>query len=416
MGQKVRFSYLFVGIVGVVLWGCGLGLAANLTITKDGGGGGTVTSSPAGINCGADCTETYAQGKKVTLKAKADKDSTFTGWTGGGCSGTKDCTVMMNSDLTVISTFTAKTVDFSLSTDEMDFGELEVGSKVSKALTITNTGTADIEVEISGLDGTEFSISGKSIVSIKPQKSYKLKVTFKPTDAGGDEDLHLADPSAVQLEEAEDPDSGAGVKIINVQAQTNIQASNRIQTKSRTVTVKGDKKVQSKEYKLEVTHEFQIMDGGKSNGYTFTEKGSASFEIVQGEIKCYDSSGQYEILCIAATTLTVTGKLTGSDGICTINGTGTVAYDITGWVTAGYLLPNLKVMDFTDAVTMCCTTDKGTTCSGLPGFFDSNLHFYANFTFMPNIPFVPGGKYHDTPNLPGFTKASMEWKLIFPGK
>ncbi|MBK9246383.1 MAG: pre-peptidase C-terminal domain-containing protein [Burkholderiales bacterium] len=33
-----------------------------LTVGKSGTGGGTVTSSPAGINCGADCTENYTSG------------------------------------------------------------------------------------------------------------------------------------------------------------------------------------------------------------------------------------------------------------------------------------------------------------------------------------------------------------------
>ena len=33
-----------------------------LTVTKAGTGSGTVTSNPAGINCGDDCSETYDQG------------------------------------------------------------------------------------------------------------------------------------------------------------------------------------------------------------------------------------------------------------------------------------------------------------------------------------------------------------------
>lgn len=45
-------------------------VAANsspLTVSK--AGSGTVTSSPAGINCGSDCGETYANGTTVTLTA-----------------------------------------------------------------------------------------------------------------------------------------------------------------------------------------------------------------------------------------------------------------------------------------------------------------------------------------------------------
>jgi hypothetical protein len=68
----------------------------NLTVTKSGTGSGTVASTPAGITCGSDCTETYGTAVSVTLTATADSGSTFTGWAGGGCSGTAPCTVIMD--------------------------------------------------------------------------------------------------------------------------------------------------------------------------------------------------------------------------------------------------------------------------------------------------------------------------------
>ena len=40
-----------------------------LTVTKGGSGTGTVTSSPGGINCGADCSQAFDQGTSVTLTA-----------------------------------------------------------------------------------------------------------------------------------------------------------------------------------------------------------------------------------------------------------------------------------------------------------------------------------------------------------
>ena len=51
-------------------------------MTKTGTGSGTVTSSPAGINCGTDCTENYNSSTSVTLTAAATTGSTFTGWSG----------------------------------------------------------------------------------------------------------------------------------------------------------------------------------------------------------------------------------------------------------------------------------------------------------------------------------------------
>ena len=53
-----------------------------LTVTLAGTGTGTVASGPAGIDCGADCTEAYLQGTRVTLTPVAGANSTFVGWTG----------------------------------------------------------------------------------------------------------------------------------------------------------------------------------------------------------------------------------------------------------------------------------------------------------------------------------------------
>ena len=53
-----------------------------LTVTVDGTGTGSVTAAPAGIDCGADCTEAYLQATVVTLTATPAADSTFVGWTG----------------------------------------------------------------------------------------------------------------------------------------------------------------------------------------------------------------------------------------------------------------------------------------------------------------------------------------------
>jgi hypothetical protein len=77
-----------------------------LTVNKAGTGSGTVTSNPSGINCGGDCSETYNYNTSVTLTATADTVSTFTGWSGGGCSGTGTCNVTMNDNKSVTAQFT----------------------------------------------------------------------------------------------------------------------------------------------------------------------------------------------------------------------------------------------------------------------------------------------------------------------
>ena len=76
-----------------------------LTVEKQGGGSGTVTSNPAGVNCGADCSQSYPTGTVVVLNATPATGSTFAGWDGAGCSGTGTCTVTMSQAREVSATF-----------------------------------------------------------------------------------------------------------------------------------------------------------------------------------------------------------------------------------------------------------------------------------------------------------------------
>lgn len=76
----------------------------NLTVSRNGTGSGTVTSSPAGINCGSTCSANYATNTIVTLTATPAGGSTFAGWS-GNCSGTGTCQVTMSAARSVTATF-----------------------------------------------------------------------------------------------------------------------------------------------------------------------------------------------------------------------------------------------------------------------------------------------------------------------
>jgi hypothetical protein len=82
-----------------------------LTVSKEGTGSGTVTSSPSGIDCGDDCTEDYAADTVVTLSVVAADGSNFIGWSGGGCSGAGACEVTMNTAQNVVATFDVEEVE-----------------------------------------------------------------------------------------------------------------------------------------------------------------------------------------------------------------------------------------------------------------------------------------------------------------
>jgi hypothetical protein len=74
-----------------------------LDVEKTGPGSGTVTSSPAGIDCGSDCSELFEAGSTVSLQATADSGSVFSGW--GGHSDCTDGVVSMTQSRTCSANF-----------------------------------------------------------------------------------------------------------------------------------------------------------------------------------------------------------------------------------------------------------------------------------------------------------------------
>jgi uncharacterized delta-60 repeat protein len=85
-------------------------LGSTLSIAKTGSGGGQVTSSPRGIDCGplTTCSYAFVFGTSVTLTATpsttASPVSRFAGWS-GDCAGRDTCTLTMSADHAVTATF-----------------------------------------------------------------------------------------------------------------------------------------------------------------------------------------------------------------------------------------------------------------------------------------------------------------------
>jgi uncharacterized protein (DUF2141 family) len=77
-----------------------------LTVVKQGNGDGTVTSNPAGINCGSTCSYQFVSGTNVTLTAAPNSVSSFNSWSGDFSSNSSTFTITMNSNKTVYATFT----------------------------------------------------------------------------------------------------------------------------------------------------------------------------------------------------------------------------------------------------------------------------------------------------------------------
>jgi len=70
------------GTATLTVGSCGVNNLPTLTVYKVGQGSGTVTSMPAGIDCGsgAGCTANFVLGTQVSLTAVPDAGSVFVGW------------------------------------------------------------------------------------------------------------------------------------------------------------------------------------------------------------------------------------------------------------------------------------------------------------------------------------------------
>ena len=73
-----------------------------LIVTKT--GAGAVTSSPLGINCGTDCSESFTANTAVTLTAKPNSGNTLSAWSGCSASGLT-CAVKMTAAQSVGAIF-----------------------------------------------------------------------------------------------------------------------------------------------------------------------------------------------------------------------------------------------------------------------------------------------------------------------
>ncbi|MEZ5419375.1 MAG: hypothetical protein R2708_18830 [Vicinamibacterales bacterium] len=69
-------------------------------------GGGRISSDDKLIDCGSKCAASYAAGAQVTLTARANRGSAFSGWN-GACAGTGPCTVAANGIVNVGAVFAA---------------------------------------------------------------------------------------------------------------------------------------------------------------------------------------------------------------------------------------------------------------------------------------------------------------------
>lgn len=175
-----------------------------LAVTKAGNGTGTVTSTPAGINCGAVCSGDYASGTVVTLTPTADAGSTFAGW-----SGDADCAdgqVTLSAAKTCTATFNLIPVTYSLTVTKAGTGSgrvtsipagIDCGAACSvnydSGMVVMLTATADAGSTFMGWSGDADCSDGSVILSTAKTctatfnlilVTYRLTVTKAGTGSG----------------------------------------------------------------------------------------------------------------------------------------------------------------------------------------------------------------------------------------
>jgi len=127
-------------------------LRPQVIVSRNGTGTGTVTSNPAGINCGAACSTTFQAGTNVTLTATPANGSAFAGWSGGGCSGTNaTCSFTLTGPTPVTATFNSTSQSFSVAVNPPSASVPQGGNTTATAiLTRVNGYAGTVTLTITG--------------------------------------------------------------------------------------------------------------------------------------------------------------------------------------------------------------------------------------------------------------------------
>ena len=207
--------------------------SARLTVDRVGLGVGSVTSDPAGIDCGDDCSELFAPGSTVTLTAEAEAGSTFTGWL-GDCTGVGPCVLELDADTEIVAQFNppgvAGKIAYECSGDICIMNEDGTGHT-----NITNTPDGDEYAPTLSPDGTRVAFITSAGLPDNPDRNLEIAV-INIDGSGLFQVTHSSGEAFGERWSNYDPDwSPDGTKIAYV---TN-RASNPVQRQIYTINADG---------------------------------------------------------------------------------------------------------------------------------------------------------------------------------
>lgn len=117
--KKFMTAWLSRALPLAILAGCGASEEGGLTapsvsyrVDVFGSGTGSISSSPAGINCvlgtgpaSGTCAATFVQGTSVALTATPGNDWEFVNWAGAGCGAAATCQFVLNQAQSISASF-----------------------------------------------------------------------------------------------------------------------------------------------------------------------------------------------------------------------------------------------------------------------------------------------------------------------
>ncbi len=129
-----------------------------LSVRCAGTGKGTVESEDGLVSCRDVCSVTYEKGTNVQLAAAADDGSVFRGWSGGPCTGTDPCSLVMDKDYAITATFNVLAGGFRR-------GDANVDGKVDIADAIAMLGYLFAQKHLQCLQAADANDDGKTQIS-----------------------------------------------------------------------------------------------------------------------------------------------------------------------------------------------------------------------------------------------------------
>jgi len=135
------------------------------------------------IECGVDnatlCSATVSGGTSITLQAVPAENSVFTGWSGGGCSGTGACTVTMDASTSVSASFAPETFAITSSSGSggtiSPLGSVNVSYGSNQVFTLTPQAGYTAQLTV---DGSNVTLSNNTYTLSNVTAAHTVVASF----------------------------------------------------------------------------------------------------------------------------------------------------------------------------------------------------------------------------------------------